>query len=243
MCAELASLGELAVLRTASAALSLTAAVFLVSIACALCGTAHQDTSQDVSVAVRAAGFSPGSPLLLRIFKRESLLELWMRKADKFELFKTYPICHWSGRLGPKEREGDRQAPEGFYSIAIEQLHVTGRRPRALNLGFPNSFDRASGRTGSYILIHGGCTSIGCFAMTNSKMNEIYAVSEAALRAGQEKIPVEIFPFRMTEESCGRGRQQMVRLLAQSQTGIRCLRDHSHSTVYRRVPAELCRLA
>jgi murein L,D-transpeptidase YafK len=136
---------------------------------------------------------------MIRIFKRESQLEVWMLKQARFELFGVYPICYWSGKLGPKEREGDRQAPEGFYSVGIQQLHLIGRHPRSLNVGFPNAFDRASNRTGSYILVHGGCTSVGCFAMTDPVMEQVYTLSEQALYAGQDKIQVQIFPFRMTE--------------------------------------------
>jgi hypothetical protein len=133
------------------------------------------------------------------VFKATSELELWMRKDDAFVLFATYPICHWSGTLGPKLREGDRQTPEGFYTITSRQLHLAGRWPRSLNLGFPNVLDRAQARHGSFILVHGGCSSTGCFAMTNPVSDEIYRITEAALRAGQEHVPVHVFPFRMTE--------------------------------------------
>jgi hypothetical protein len=119
----------------------------------------------------------------------------------RFELFATYPICFWSGKLGPKQREGDRQAPEGFYSVGLEQLHLKGRQPRSLHLGFPNALDRAHARTGSHILVHGGCQSIGCYAMTNPVMEEIFALSEQALHQGQDRIPVHAFPFRMTEDN------------------------------------------
>jgi hypothetical protein len=122
-----------------------------------------------------------------------------MRKGETFELLATYPICHWAGTIGPKLREGDKQNPEGFYSVGARQLHRIGRWPRSLNLGFPNSYDRAWGRTGSYILVHGGCSSIGCFAMTNAVMAEIFSLSEQALRAGQPRIDVHVFPFRMTD--------------------------------------------
>jgi murein L,D-transpeptidase YafK len=144
-------------------------------------------------------GMSAGSPVMIRIFKQESELELWMESLGRFELFATYPICFWSGTLGPKLREGDRQAPEGLYSVGLEQLYEKGRRPRSFDIGFPNAFDRAFARTGSYIFVHGGCTSIGCFAMTNAIMDEIYALSERALREGQDRIDVHAFPFRMTE--------------------------------------------
>ena len=142
-----------------------------------------------------------GSPVMIRIFKQESELELWMQRNGRFELFATYTICFWSGRLGPKLREGDRQAPEGLYSFGLEQLYEKGRRPRSFDIGFPNAFDRAFARTGSYILVHGGCSSIGCFAMTNRVMDEIYGLSERALREGQDRIEVHAFPFRMTDAS------------------------------------------
>jgi murein L,D-transpeptidase YafK len=146
-------------------------------------------------------GMTAGSPVMIRIFKAESELELWLLKDGRFELFATYPICFWSGKLGPKQREGDRQAPEGFYSVGTEQLHLKGRQPRSLHLGFPNALDRAHARTGSHILVHGGCQSIGCYAMTNPVMEEIFALSEQALHQGQDRIPVHAFPFRMTEDN------------------------------------------
>jgi murein L,D-transpeptidase YafK len=144
-------------------------------------------------------GMTAGSPVMIRIFKQESELELWVRSQGRFELFATYPVCFWSGKLGPKLREGDRQAPEGFYSVGLQQLYPKGRRPRSFDIGFPNTLDRSFARTGSYIFVHGGCTSIGCFAMTNPVMDEIYALSERALHEGQDRIDVHVFPFRMTE--------------------------------------------
>jgi murein L,D-transpeptidase YafK len=144
-------------------------------------------------------GLAAGNPVMIRIFKAEHELELWMQKDDRFELFATYAICKWSGRLGPKLREGDRQAPEGVYVVGMPQIHRKGRWPRSLNVGYPNAFDRAMDRTGSYILVHGGCSSTGCFAMTNSQMEEIYRLSEEALKQGQTHIPIHVFPFRMTE--------------------------------------------
>jgi murein L,D-transpeptidase YafK len=186
-------------LRTLSATLSLAAAVLLASFAYALSNAPDKKAPVDFVSGAVSAGFSLGTPVMIRIFKRESQLEVWMLKDARFELFGAYPICYWSGKLGPKEREGDRQAPEGFYSVGIQQLHLVGRHPRSLNIGFPNAFDRASNRTGSSILVHGGCTSVGCFAMTDPVMEQIYTASEQALYAGQDKIQVQIFPFRMTE--------------------------------------------
>lgn len=142
-----------------------------------------------------------GSPILIRVFKASSELEVWMQSGDKFELFATYPICNWSGTLGPKLTEGDKQSPEGVYTVSSSQLHLVGRHPRSLNLGFPNALDRQMSRTGSYILIHGGCSSVGCFAMTNPVIDEVYSLAEAALHKGkQDAVQVHVYPFRMTEE-------------------------------------------
>jgi murein L,D-transpeptidase YafK len=149
-------------------------------------------------------GFFAGNPVLIRVFKEEAELELWMQNAGRFELFATYPICFWSGSLGPKEYEGDRQAPEGFYTVGAHQLITSGKHPRSLDIGFPNTFDRSLGRTGSHILLHGGCRSIGCFAMTDPVMDKIYALVEGALLAGQPEIQVHIFPFRMTDANLQR---------------------------------------
>ena len=153
----------------------------------------------DRDVRLAEKGMHAGSAVMIRIFKAESQLELWLQKDGRFELFATYPVCRWSGTLGPKLHEGDKQAPEGIYSVALPQIHRKGRWPRSLNIGYPNAFDRAMERTGSLILVHGGCTSTGCYAMTNTVMEEIYKLSEQALHKGQERIPVHVFPFRMTE--------------------------------------------
>ncbi|MGE3228004.1 MAG: murein L,D-transpeptidase family protein [Hyphomicrobium sp.] len=156
------------------------------------------DTDQPLT-RLHAAGLSLGAPLMVRIFKAESEFELWVDKNGTFIRFATYPICYWSGTLGPKLREGDRQTPEGFYTLTEEQLHNGGRWRRSLNIGYPNVFDRANGRTGSAILVHGGCDSSGCFAMTNPVSAELYDLVVAAFRGGQQHIPVHVFPFRMTD--------------------------------------------
>lgn len=145
------------------------------------------------------AGLAKGAPVMIRIFKREFELELWMLKNDRFERFATYPICRYSGVLGPKRRTGDRQAPEGFYSVAASQLNPQSRWHRSFNLGFPNRFDRAHGRTGSYLMVHGGCSSVGCYAMTNAQIDEIWTLVSAALGNGQKQFQVAVFPFRMTD--------------------------------------------
>jgi murein L,D-transpeptidase YafK len=144
-------------------------------------------------------GLGVGSAMFIRLFKAENELEVWLRKGDRFELFATYPMCHWSGTLGPKISEGDKQAPEGVYTVNWKQLHMVGRHPRSLNLGFPNVFDKQFQRTGSFILIHGGCGSVGCYAMTNPVIEEIFSLAQAAIKGGQEAIHVHAFPFRLTE--------------------------------------------
>jgi murein L,D-transpeptidase YafK len=146
-------------------------------------------------------GVKRGAPVFIRIFKLDSELELWMEKDGRFVKFATYPVCYWSGRLGPKVREGDKQAPEGFYTVAAPQLNPNSRWHLSFNLGFPNAFDQAHGRTGSFLMVHGGCSSIGCYAMTNDQVDEIWNLVKAALDTGQERVPVHVFPFRMSERN------------------------------------------
>jgi murein L,D-transpeptidase YafK len=143
-------------------------------------------------------GFALGQHTLIRVFKQESLLEIWMKRGERFELFKTYPICAWSGALGPKLREGDGQSPEGFYLVSKKQLNPASNYFLSFNLGFPNAFDTAQGRTGSVLMVHGSCMSIGCYAMTDAGVGEIYGVVEAALNGGQAAVQVQAYPFRMT---------------------------------------------
>lgn len=145
-----------------------------------------------------AHGVRLGVPVVLRIFKLDSELELWVEKNGRFVRFATYPICLWSGRLGPKLKEGDKQAPEGFYTVALEQLNPNSRWHRAFNLGYPNAFDQAQGRYGSFLMVHGGCSSIGCYAMTDRVVDELWQFVTAALEQGQLRVPVHVFPFRMT---------------------------------------------
>lgn len=146
-----------------------------------------------------AKGLSRGSPVYIRIFKETSELELWVAKGERYILLETYPVCHWTGTLGPKIREGDKQSPEGFYTVSSRQMRLIGRWPTAFNLGFPNAYDRVKRRTGSYILVHGGCSSTGCFAMTEAVQEEIYGLAHAAHAAGQTQFQVHVFPFRMTD--------------------------------------------
>lgn len=150
--------------------------------------------------ALQEAGRQAGDPVYLRIFKQEAALEVWIRdpNAQSFVLLKTYPICSFSGGLGPKVREGDGQAPEGFYAVKAGQMNPGSSYHLAFNLGFPNAYERAKGWTGSYLMVHGSCVSIGCYAMTNPGIEEIYALVKEAQRAGQSSVPVHAFPFRFT---------------------------------------------
>jgi len=139
-----------------------------------------------------------GAPVFMRIFKQEFKLELWMKRDGRFHLFATYPICKWSGRLGPKLKTGDRQSPEGFYTVSAGAMNPASRWHRSFNLGFPNAYDRQHHRTGAYLMVHGGCSSIGCYAVTNDAIDEIWKLTTAAFKAGQGRFHVHVYPFRMT---------------------------------------------
>ena len=152
---------------------------------------------------LQAQGLKRGDPVFIRVFKADMTLELWMKRGDGFALFASYPVCYWSGRLGPKLQTGDRQAPEGFYTVSKGQLNPNSRWHRSFDLGFPNLFDRAQGRSGAYLMVHGGCSSVGCYAMTNGVVTELWALLTAALDAGQERFAVHVFPFRPTGARLG----------------------------------------
>lgn len=159
---------------------------------------------QDLSGRLAAQGRKPGDAVFLRIFKREFELEVWLKRDGRFERFANYPICMWSGSLGPKLRQGDGQAPEGFYTVDATALNPDSKYHRSFNLGFPNAFDRAHDRTGSFLMVHGNCLSIGCYAMTDPVIDEIWALVTAALQAGQKRFQVQVFPFRMTDANMAR---------------------------------------
>ena len=127
-----------------------------------------------------ALGAYWGAPLYLRIFKASDELEVWVEAGARYQRLRTWPICTWSGGLGPKLRQGDGQAPEGFYEVAAPQLNPSSRFHLSFNLGYPNAFDRAHGRTGDYLMVHGNCVSIGCYAMGDAAIEEIYTLVAAA---------------------------------------------------------------
>ncbi|BEO36124.1 transpeptidase [Serratia marcescens] len=145
-----------------------------------------------------------GSPVYIQIFKEERKLELYARMGNEFRLVNTFPICNFSGGLGPKRREGDFKSPEGFYSVDARHLKPDSKYYRAINIGFPNDYDKSQGYSGAYLMIHGECKSIGCYAMTNTYMDEIYRYVEAAFAYGQSRVDISIYPFRMTDQNLKR---------------------------------------
>ncbi|MFJ5472104.1 peptidoglycan meso-diaminopimelic acid protein amidase [Pectobacterium carotovorum] len=147
-----------------------------------------------------------GSPIYIQIFKEERIFELYAKVGSEYRLLEQYPICKYSGGLGPKRVEGDLKSPEGFYQVDLRQLKPDSQYYRAINIGFPNDYDKSQGYSGRYLMIHGECVSVGCYAMTNTYMDEIYRYAEAALRNGQAKIDIAIYPFRMTEQNMQRHR-------------------------------------
>jgi murein L,D-transpeptidase YafK len=159
----------------------------------------------DTMMLLGKKGMDVQAPIFVRIFKEESELELWKQRDDgHFYHFKTYPICNWSGDLGPKVRYGDRQAPEGFYTITREQMNPDSKYHLALNLGYPNAFDRAWKRNGDFLMIHGSCKSAGCYAMTDALIEEIYAIARESFIGGSDSFQVHAYPFRMTDQNMAR---------------------------------------
>ncbi len=156
---------------------------------------------------MQTKGLQPSDPILIRAYKKEAEMEVWKRGGDgRYALLKTYPICRWSGQLGPKVREGDRQAPEGFYTITPGLMNPNSSYYLSFDTGFPNAVDRANGRSGRYLMVHGTCSSAGCFAMTDATIAEIYAVARDAFIGGQRSFQFQSYPFRMTAENMAKFR-------------------------------------
>jgi len=162
-------------------------------------GRAQAPLSEKVVSLIAEKNMDKDSPILVRLFKEESELEVWKKNRDgDYALLKTYPICRWSGDLGPKKKEGDRQAPEGFYTITPGQMNPRSSYYLAFNTGFPNAYDRAHGYSGSELMVHGDCSSRGCYAMTDEQIQEIYALARDSFFGGQKAFQLEAFPFRLT---------------------------------------------
>jgi murein L,D-transpeptidase YafK len=149
-----------------------------------------------------ARGLSKNDPILIRAYKKESEMEVWKRGPDgKYAHLKTFPICRWSGQLGPKRKEGDRQAPEGFYTITPGLMNPNSSYYLSFDTGYPNAYDRAHGGSGAHLMVHGTCSSAGCYAMTDGQIAEIYALAREAFAGGQPAFQFQAYPFRMTAEN------------------------------------------
>lgn len=153
---------------------------------------------------LRSKGSRYGAPVFIRIFKEEGELELWVEGREGYRRYKIYYICDCSEEPGPKEHAGDARSPEGFYSVTPGAMNPYSRFHLSFDVGYPNAYDLSLGRTGANVMVHGSCYSKGCFAMTNQKMDEIYALVYGAFKGGQSRVPVHIFPFRMTQENLAR---------------------------------------
>lgn len=163
---------------------------------------AEKPVPEKIVKMMKTKGMSLGSPIMLRIFKKENVLEVWKKDhRNKFALLNTYEICKWSGKAGPKIKEGDRQAPEGFYHVTPGLMNPNSSYHLSFNMGYPNKFDRANDRTGSFLMIHGACSSAGCYSMTDEYIEEIYALAREAFKGGQKSFQIQAFPFRLTPEN------------------------------------------
>ena len=196
--------------RTLMASVALVAAVALAG--CETDGTAPtaralKPLSQEMIGELEKRNMPKESPVLVRLFKEESEVEVWKQDTSgRFALLKTYPICRWSGELGPKTKEGDRQAPEGFYTIKPTQMNPNSHYYLSFDIGYPNAFDRAHGFTGANLMVHGDCSSRGCYAMTDEQISEIYALARESFFGGQRSFQVQAYPFRMTPVNMARHR-------------------------------------
>lgn len=154
---------------------------------------------------MKTKGMTTTSPIMFRIFKEENVLEVWKRKDNgRYDIVTSYQICKWSGKLGPKFIEGDRQAPEGYYAVRPAHMNPKSSYYLSFNTGFPNALDRALGRTGANLMVHGACSSSGCYSMTDGQVAQIYAFARDAFKGGQESIQLQAYPFRMTAANMAR---------------------------------------
>ena len=203
--------------RSPVARLLLASAALAAAVALAGCETdgtspatsakAMKPISQKMLSEIAQKNMSKNSPILIRLFKQESELEVWKKdNSGRMALLKTFPICRWLGDLGPKIREGDRQAPEGFYTITPGHMNPASQYHLAVNMGFPNAYDKANDRSGAFLMIHGDCSSRGCYAMTDEQIAEIYALARESFFGGQRAFQIQAFPFRMTPTNMAKHR-------------------------------------
>jgi murein L,D-transpeptidase YafK len=175
--------------------------------------TAGADSKGDIpipqaTIALMASrDTTPDAPILMRAYKKESEIEVWKQnKSGRYAFLKSFPICRWSGTLGPKTTQGDRQTPEGFYSVGPDQMNPNSHYYLSFDTGYPNAYDRGHGGTGSAVMVHGTCSSAGCFAMTDQAVGEIFALAREALRGGQAAFQFQSYPFRMSAQNMARYR-------------------------------------
>jgi murein L,D-transpeptidase YafK len=170
-------------------------------------GRSQQPISSATLAEMDKVDTTPSAPTLIRAYKKEAELEIWKMKSDgQYALLKTYPMCRWSGQLGPKKREGDMQVPEGFYPIAPGQMNPNSHYYLSFNVGYPNAYDRAYDRTGGNVMVHGVCSSAGCFSMTDEQVADIYAIARESFAGGQREIQLQSYPFHMTAENLAKFR-------------------------------------
>lgn len=168
----------------------------------------EQNLPKDIQDRMVLHNIDQYAPIMMRFFKEENFAEVWKQsRTGPFVLMARYDICKWSGELGPKYKEGDRQAPEGFYTVSANQMNPYSKYYLSFNIGFPNLYDREHGRTGSYLMVHGGCSSAGCYSMSDKNMAQIYAFARDAFRGGQKEFQLQSFPFRMTTSNMVRHRK------------------------------------
>lgn len=168
---------------------------------------AEKPVSPELTRAMTRLDMDPASPIFIRIYKESSEFEVWKQKrSGDYALLTTFPICKWSGALGPKKTEGDRQAPEGVYTVYASQMNPASHYYLSFNIGYPNAYDRSLGRTGSNLMVHGACSSAGCYSMTDESAGEIFALARDSFRGGQTAFEIQALPFRMTAQNFARHR-------------------------------------
>jgi murein L,D-transpeptidase YafK len=197
--------------RTVKAVAAPTLALGVAALAAGCSGDVSSRALQPISSETLALfeqkGVTRNAPVLLRAYKKESELEVWKQKTDgTYAYIRSYPMCRWSGQLGPKTREGDRQVPEGFYAITPGQMNPNSSYYLSFNIGYPNAYDRAHGRKGGLIMVHGACSSAGCFSMTDEQIADLYAIAREAFAGGQRSIQMQSLPFKMTAENLAKHR-------------------------------------
>src|SRR5215470_134597 len=164
---------------------------------------ANQEKDSVLRKMVEAKGLAyPPHAILLRAFKKEGQLELWIAESEvgPFVLLKSYGICATSGVLGPKRRVGDEQVPEGFYDL--DWFNPQSNFFLSMHISYPNAADRILGsriNLGRDIFLHGNCASIGCLPITDDGIKEVYWLAVLAKDGGAKHVPIQIFPARLDE--------------------------------------------